>query len=52
MNRYYGNQIGKSIGREMDVDVDVVDMGWGSNLGVMVEISLGKTLAKGRFLSR
>lgn len=47
MNRYYGNQIGESIGKAMDVDVDVDDMGWGSNLGVMVEIPLGKTLAKG-----
>lgn len=51
MNRFYGNLIGKSIGRVLDVDVEVDDVGWGRLLRVRIEISLNKALASGRLIT-
>lgn len=51
MNRYYGELIGNTIGRVLDVDVDTNDTGWGSFVLVKVELNLPKPLAHGRTIS-
>lgn len=48
MNRYYGELIGNTIGRVLDVDVDTNDIGWGSFVLVKVELNLPKPLAHSR----
>lgn len=48
MNIHYGELIGNTIGRVLDVDVDNDDMGWGSFLRVRVNLDLFKTLVRGK----
>lgn len=47
MKHSYGELIGSSIGKIMDIDVDINDTGWGSLLHVWLELSLMKPLARG-----
>lgn len=51
MNRFYGNLIGKSIGKVHNINVEEDDMGWGQALRVHVEIKISKPLACGRLLN-
>lgn len=39
MNQQYGQQIGESLGKVMDVDVEVDDIGWGLFLRIRIEIN-------------
>lgn len=45
MNRFYGEMIRNTIGRVLELDVDLDDTGWGSYLHVRVDIDLSKPLA-------
>lgn len=51
MNWHYGNLIGESIGRELEVDVHTNDTRWGPFLRVWVEISLSISFTRGWFLN-
>lgn len=51
MNLHYGNLIGESFGRVLEVDEDTDDIGWRHFLRVWIEISLSKSLTRGRFLN-
>lgn len=39
MNQQCGQQIGESLGKVMDVDVEVDDIGWGLFLRIRIEIN-------------
>lgn len=51
MNIHYGELIGNTVGRVLDVDVDNDDMGWGSFLRVKVNLDLFKPLVRGKKIS-
>ncbi|XP_040987762.1 uncharacterized protein LOC121235477 [Juglans microcarpa x Juglans regia] len=51
MTMEWGTQIGGSMGRVLEVDVEEDGIGWRSCLRVRVEVSLYKAIARGRFIS-
>ncbi|XP_042942844.1 uncharacterized protein At4g02000-like [Carya illinoinensis] len=50
MTEEWGMQIGNSVGRTLEVDVENDGIGWGKCLRVRVEIPLCKAIARGRFI--
>lgn len=50
MNRHYGELIGSTIGKVLDVEVDTDVTSWGPYLRVQVYINLSKPLTRGRSL--
>ncbi|XP_042972825.1 uncharacterized protein LOC122304632 [Carya illinoinensis] len=51
MSEEWGNRIGKTVGKVVDVDTQEDGTGWGRWLRVKVEIKLRKQIARGRFIS-
>lgn len=51
MNQYFGELIGNTIGRVLDVDVDIDDTSWDSFLQVRLALNLTKSLACDRKIS-
>ncbi|XP_042944695.1 uncharacterized protein LOC122278581 [Carya illinoinensis] len=50
MNAEYGKQIGSSVGKVINVEVDKVGQSWGWCLRVKVELDITKPLVKGKWL--
>lgn len=48
MNRHTSEQIGNTIGKILEVDVQEDDMAWGRCLRVKIECDLRNTIARGR----
>lgn len=51
INRQFGTQIGETIGKMMDVDVEEDDTGWKNFPRIKIEIDLKKSLACGRSIT-
>lgn len=51
MNKRMGEQIGNSIGKVIEVDVDEEGMAWGRCLRVRIECNLKAPLARGRTIN-
>ncbi|XP_042972906.1 uncharacterized protein LOC122304702 [Carya illinoinensis] len=51
MSLDWGTQIGKSVGKVIEVDVEEDGIGWGRSLRVKVELPLYKAIPRGRFIN-
>lgn len=49
-NKYYGTQIGKTLGEVEDVEVDTDDTSWATYLRLRVKLNLFKAVARGQSL--
>lgn len=50
MNRQQGEQIGSSLGKVREVEVDTDNKGWSSYLRIRVELDLSKSLIRGKYI--
>lgn len=50
MNRVCGEQIGKSIGKVVEVDLPDDAIGWGKFLRIKIEVKLNQALSRGRMI--
>ncbi|XP_042954597.1 uncharacterized protein LOC122291010 [Carya illinoinensis] len=51
MSMEWGNQIGSSVGRVLEVDVEEDGTGWGRYLRVKLQLALMKAIPRGRFIN-